>query len=319
MAARTTHTEPMYRPVINISNQIIFGVNQWTPKEFNLFCIFLSLINKWDKNNTEYTISVKDIISISNRLWDYTEFTKTTENRITIQERVMTKVLTIYQNQDNFTSLTPFKMLKYQEGTITFTINEIARPLLIELAGNFTQANLDSVLDLKTYPSKILYLAIKSKLHNSKFYLEFDIEDYKKLINVSPKTEARRLREKYIKKPLEDVNKNLTEEIDYTLSKRGTKYTKVAFSKKNSITAAHAANVEKFTKMQQSLKIDMSLVDWREWIEPLQFRSFSNATLTVIVPNNLFIAQIEQYYLFFFTKAITAFYGDNVKLIYTTK
>lgn len=307
---KTVEIEQKCNPVISISNQIIYGGTEWSVKEFNLFCIFLSLIKKWD-NATVYEISVKEIMDISGREWNYGDFTKSSV-KLNLPERVMAKPITIFRGVEDYTVILPFNLLNYKDGIIHFQLTDVARPLFVELAGNFTQINLNSVLNLTTYPSKILYLAIKSELYKSNFHLSFDIEDYKKLINVSLNTEPKRLKKKYIIKPLQEVQQHLPVQIDYRMQKAGTSYKKIDFFPIQSVETV-------WSDILDILRNLLPAQDFKTWFEPIIPIKLTGKKLIIEVPSEFCRQKIESTYLIQFSSAIKSTIGKRAKLEYQIK
>lgn len=302
--------EQKFKTVISISNKIIYGCTDWTMNEFNLFCVFLSLINKFD-DKTTFEVTVQEIMELTGKRWRYEDFTKTS-TAPTLPERVMIKPISITEDEEHYTTILPFNLIKYSAGVITFRLTEDARPILKELANNFTQANLKNVLNLSTYPTKILYLAIKSELYKSNFHMSFDIDDYKKLINISLKTEPRRLKKEYIQKPLQEIQEHLPLLIDYKMQKVGTSYKKIDFFP--------AQTVERvWSSILEILRNLLPAQDFRIWVEPITPISLEAKKLTIEVPSEFFKNKIESTYLLQFSSAIKSVIGDRAKLDYKIK
>ena len=55
---------------------------------------------------------------------------------------------------------------------------------------------------------------------------------------------------------------------------------------------------------------------FKAWFEPIAAESFVNDKLTLVVPTQFFMEQIEERYLFLLSSALRRVYGDNVKLAY---
>lgn len=104
-----------------------------------------------ENNKREYTISAKDIESITGRSWNYQQLRASTE-------MIGSRMFEI-ETPESYEQIWLFSKVKYIKGSGLFEVklNEEALPFFFELKNNFTSMQLKSVLNCSSKYAKRLY------------------------------------------------------------------------------------------------------------------------------------------------------------------
>ena len=72
-----------------------------------------------------------------------------------------------------------------------------------------------------------------------------------------------------------------------------------------------------WSKCQSILRDNLSAEQYNVWFEPIVVVSFENSELTLKLPSQFFVQQIEQNYFDLFSSTLRRVFGNGVKLFYT--
>lgn len=143
-------------------NELVFARYAMTYLETRIFVCLLSQINKDDRAFKAYRIPIQ-LLNTQARGGDYT-------NIIEAANRLLSKTIQFY-NKDTkkWTGRTLMAECSYQEGEgfVSAKFNELMRPYLLELQGNYTLTSLKHLNTLKSANSFRLYYILRTRLFNT--------------------------------------------------------------------------------------------------------------------------------------------------------
>ncbi len=212
------------------SNIITQSRHELSATQLDLYFMMLSLIRENDATDKVYEISVKEIESITGRMWQYNQL-------LTATEGMIGKVFRIDQH-DGVLQIAMLSSAKYVKGKgkIELSIDPKLRPYLIDIKNNFTSFQLHCVLSLSSKYAKWMYMQFSRWKDIG--YVSFEIEELKILLNL--KDPAGKLPEQYtqwveFKKRILDtsvkqINAATDLKISYELEKKGRSFHKIHFT-----------------------------------------------------------------------------------------
>jgi plasmid replication initiation protein len=158
--------------------------------EMRLFIAMLSHVNKNDQEFKECNIHITDFLDHSTGGKTYQMIKDACLN---LSKKVI-QIESIVENTKGkatrkFVMLPLMAMAVYQEGeaTITAQFNAKLKPYLLNLAGNFTQAEIQQLIKLKSFNSYRLYWLLKQYHTFGERYIE--VKELREMLNLQDKYE----------------------------------------------------------------------------------------------------------------------------------
>jgi len=212
------------------SNAITQSRHELSAAQLDLYFMMLSLIRENDETDKVYEISVREIESITGRMWQYNQLLNATEGMIG-------KVFRIDQH-DGVLQVAMLSSAKYVKGKgkIELSIDPKLRPYLIDIKNNFTSFQLHCVLSLSSKYAKWMYLQFSR--WKDVGYVSFEIEELRLLMNL--KDPNGKLPEQYpqwgefkanvIDVSIKQINESTDLKISYELEKKGRSFHRINFT-----------------------------------------------------------------------------------------
>lgn len=217
-------------------NHLVNAKFEMTTYEMRLFIMMLGQINKDDTDFKLCTIPVKSFIdTVGGNTY---ALVKETCNNISSKT---IKIESIYQdkkgrNKRQFVTIPLMAICRYKEGEskIEAQFNDYIKPYLLNLAGNFTQADIEQLIKLKNFYSYRMYWLLKQ--YQSFGERTINMEDLRTLLNVEEKYLGFDNFRRYV---LNIMKKDLNETdvcFDFTSVRKGKTVTAVKFVLKKPVT-----------------------------------------------------------------------------------
>ena len=209
---------------IIVSNAITSGSYDYSACMMDILFMILSILKK---EKDTYTISAKEIETITGREWNYAQLTQSTE-------LLGSRVFEI-ETPDTFDQIWLFSSVRYLKGKGTFevTLNEKAKYLFFELKNNFTSLQLKSTLTCSSkYAKRIYGLACQWQYKGEKTY---EIRDLKKILGLIDRSGNEKLikisdfQKRVLDIAKEQINAKTDMRMDYELHKEGRSFKWVTF------------------------------------------------------------------------------------------
>lgn len=184
--------------------------------------ILFMVLAQLEQDKTEYFIHTSDIEAITNRKWNISQLTKSTE-------LMLTKMFEI-EDAKSYTQFVLFQYFKYLKGEnkVKVKLSEIAIPYFFELKNNFTVMQLKSTLSVSSKYAKRLYaLSCQWRSVGKK---RFEIVELKKMLGLIDKKGNEQFTglSAFKKFVLDIAKKQINEEsdiyFDYKLIKQGRSF-----------------------------------------------------------------------------------------------
>lgn len=222
--------EPIDKLEVRHSNVITHSRHDLSATQLDLYFMMLSLVRESDKADKVYEISIKEIESITGRMWQYNQLAAATEGMIG-------KVFKIEKNN----SILQVGMLSSAEyikgkGKIELSIDPKLRPYLLDIKNNFTSFQLHCILSINSKYAKWMYLQF-SRWKDIGF-VSFEIEELRLLLNL--KDTQGKLPDQYLKWSefkaniidisIKQINKSTDLRVSYELEKKGRSFHRINFT-----------------------------------------------------------------------------------------
>jgi len=212
------------------SNSMAMARYSMTALEQKVFLIILSTINKNDVDFNLTTLRVKDMADIMkvhpNIL--YRDLKKICKN-------LLGNVIEIPTYENDWELVTLFKYAKYKgkDGTVTFKINEEAKPYLLELRELFFKMEIGEVLLLDGKYSLRLYQIAKSNLFSG--VCTITIDELKNVLKLTQKSYNKfsNIKNKVITPSLDEINSKTEINISCEYIKTGKEIKSIKLIIKN--------------------------------------------------------------------------------------
>jgi plasmid replication initiation protein len=212
------------------SNVITQSRHELSAAQLDLYFMMLSLIRENDEVDKMYEISVREIESITGRMWQYNQLLVATEGMIG-------KVLRIDQH-DGVLQIALLSSAKYVrgKGKIELSIDPKLRPYLIDIKNNFTSFQLHCVLSLSSKYAKWMYLQFSR--WKDVGYVLFEINELKILLNLKDPngklpeqyTQWIEFKKRVLDTSVKQINESTDLKISYELEKKGRSFHKIHFT-----------------------------------------------------------------------------------------
>lgn len=212
------------------SNVITHSRHELSATQLDLYFMMLSLVRENDETGKVYEISVKEIETITGRMWNYNQLLEATEGMIG-------KVFRIEQH-DGILQVAMLSSAKYVRGMgkIELSIDKNLRPYLLDIKNNFTSFQLHCVFSLSSKYAKWMYLQF-SRWKDIGF-VSFEIEELRLLLNL--KDPSGKLPEQYpqwiefrnrvLNTSVRQINETTDLRISYELEKKGRSFHRINFT-----------------------------------------------------------------------------------------
>lgn len=173
-------------------NHLVNAKFDMSTYEMRLFIALLSRLSKADSEFSECQIHLSDFLGQSKATGGKT-YQIIKDACVSLSKKVIQiESLVEVNNGDmrkKFIVLPLMAMAAYQEGeaTITAQFNNKLKPYLLNLAGNFTQAEIKQLFSLKSFYSYRLYWLLKQHQSFGQRYIEID--ELREMLNLNDKYE----------------------------------------------------------------------------------------------------------------------------------
>lgn len=202
------------------SNVITSGRYDFTACQLDILFMILGQLGAKDTVDTKYDINVKDIESITSRVWNYQQLQQATEE--------MGSRMFVIDTEESRTQLWLFSSFQYHTGKGYFTaaLSAQARPYLFDLKDNYTHFELRAALACKSKYAKRLYVLACQWRRAGK--VTMPISELKEMLFLKdPRgkekeqyTEITALRKFVLDVAKDQINKHTDIQFDYKLSKK---------------------------------------------------------------------------------------------------
>ncbi len=212
------------------SNIITHSRHELSATQLDLYFMMLSLIRENDEPNKVYQISVKEIESMTGRIWQYNQLQEATEGMIG-------KVFRI-EEHDGLLQVAMLSSAQYLrgKGKIELSIDPKLRPYLINIKNNFTSFQLHCVFSLSSKYAKWMYLQF-SRWKDTGYYI-VEIEELRLLMNL--KDPNGKIPDQYpqwvdfknriLDTSVKQINATTDLKVSYELEKKGRSFHKIHFT-----------------------------------------------------------------------------------------
>lgn len=212
------------------SNVITQSRHELSATQLDLYFMMLSLIRENDEADKVYEISVREIESITGRMWQYNQLLNATEGMIG-------KVFRIDQH-DGVLQIALLSSAKYikGKGKIELSIDPRLRPYLIDIKNNFTSFQLHCVLSLSSKYAKWMFMQFSRWKDIG--YVSFEIDELRTLLNLKDPngklpeqyTQWVEFKKRILDTSVKQINESTDLKISYELEKKGRSFHRINFT-----------------------------------------------------------------------------------------
>lgn len=218
----TTLTERNY---LRQSPSVINGRYSLSKSEGDLVYALLTTISKEDEDFKDYTFTKKQLEAKLGIKLDTDQLRKTAKG-------LMSKILEISQDDEDWELLSWFSYFAYKQGIVTCRFDKAMKPHLLQLK-QFILADIRQVIQIQSEYSRRIYFLLKER---SNFGVrKFDVDELQDILEV--KDSYRRydnFKRKVIQQAIADINKYTDLRVDFTEDKPLRKVESIIFTiKKN--------------------------------------------------------------------------------------
>lgn len=212
------------------SNVITQSRHELTATQLDLYFMMLSLVKENDEIDKVYEISVREIESITGRMWQYNQL-------LTATEGMIGKVFRIDQH-DGLLQVAMLSSAKYVKGKgkIELSIDPRLRPYLIDIKNNFTSFQLHCVLSLSSKYAKWMFMQFSRWKDIG--YVSFEIDELRTLLNLKDPngklpeqyTQWVEFKKRILDTSVKQINESTDLKISYELEKKGRSFHRINFT-----------------------------------------------------------------------------------------
>lgn len=208
-------------------NVITNARHDLTAVQLDIYFMLLSRLKPTDNIGAKYEISVKEIESLTGRVWNYQQLRDATSGLIG-------KVFEI-EEEDGLLQVALMASAKYLKGkgTIQLSVAEELKPYLVMLKNNFTSFELFCVLSMSSKYAKWLY--VQFSRWKDKGYLSIEVDQLRKQLNLKDSKGKEQykqwgqFKDNVLDPSIKQINRSTDLHITYTIEKKQRTIHKINF------------------------------------------------------------------------------------------
>lgn len=209
--------------VVKKSEQLVYGKYKLSATAQKLVTTVISLVQKEDELNKEYSILAKDFIELSG--------TKTNDRDALKNacEEILSKPLKI-STERGWLMANWCNDIEYvhDKGIITYKVSEKLKPYIIDLKNNYLKYDLKNILPLKSEYSIRVYEWLKDiynskQRYNKKIIEEFEIDFLRERLIVPSSYNFGMMKDRVIEKAKQDLEKYTDIRFNYDIAEKDGK------------------------------------------------------------------------------------------------
>jgi plasmid replication initiation protein len=213
------------RNYIHISPALVNAKYSLTKQESNIVLLLLTIIDKDDEDFKDYTFTKSDLEKRTGVKLNSLKLKN-------LAKGLMSKVLEVPTDKDNFELFTWFSYFKYENGVITCGFDKRLKKYLLELH-QYILINAPQLLLMKSDYSRRIYMLLKER---AKFGTrKFKVTELQDLLAVPSSYKGySKFKQSVLTNAVKEINKHTDLEIEFEEKKPIRKVTEIIFSiKKN--------------------------------------------------------------------------------------